>query len=314
MAGRIVHVEIPVDDTAAGRAFWGGLFGWEFETSPGCPGTTWRGPPRTRARRSANEPGARGCAPTSTSTTSTPRRLACGSSAARPASRAPCPRWAGTPICKDRQGNEFGLWQHDTSAPAPEGSAPPSSSRPWPTSRPPGTPITRRRSRSTSRAGTRPRPCTRRRPDYGVRAVRGGSRAPQRRRALRPAAPRRRARSRRRAPAVPHRHRHGLAGAARRAHDRPRLLRAAVAEATRLASAAERRRDVRPGQRLRRRRAARARRASTSSSPASGRSAGCPTSVAGPASSTGSCARADGSSCARAIRSCGRSTTSARTG
>ncbi|MEX2646190.1 MAG: VOC family protein [Gaiellaceae bacterium] len=32
---RIVHFEIPVDDTEKSRAFWGGLFGWQFESYPG---------------------------------------------------------------------------------------------------------------------------------------------------------------------------------------------------------------------------------------------------------------------------------------
>ena len=35
MPGRVVHVEIPADDTAAGARFWGSLFGWEFKEYPG---------------------------------------------------------------------------------------------------------------------------------------------------------------------------------------------------------------------------------------------------------------------------------------
>ena len=35
MAGEIVHIEIPADDTAKGREFWGSLFGWQFEAYPG---------------------------------------------------------------------------------------------------------------------------------------------------------------------------------------------------------------------------------------------------------------------------------------
>ena len=35
MAGQMVHIEIPADDTAAARTFWGSLFGWEFNASPG---------------------------------------------------------------------------------------------------------------------------------------------------------------------------------------------------------------------------------------------------------------------------------------
>src|SRR5690349_25042982 len=38
VAGQIVHIEIPADDTAKGREFWGGLFGWQFEAFPGGPG------------------------------------------------------------------------------------------------------------------------------------------------------------------------------------------------------------------------------------------------------------------------------------
>ena len=53
--------------------------------------------------------------------------------------------------------------------------------------------------------------------------------------------------------------------------------------------------------------------ASTSSTRASERSAGCPTSAAGPRSWRASCGRAAGSSCARAIRCCGRWPTRGRT-
>ena len=35
MAGEIVHLEIPADDTGASREFWGSLFGWQFENYPG---------------------------------------------------------------------------------------------------------------------------------------------------------------------------------------------------------------------------------------------------------------------------------------
>ena len=33
MAGRIVHFEMPAQDAGRGRAFWSGLFGWEFHDS-----------------------------------------------------------------------------------------------------------------------------------------------------------------------------------------------------------------------------------------------------------------------------------------
>ena len=35
MPGQPAHFEIPADDTAKGRQFWGALFEWQFEASPG---------------------------------------------------------------------------------------------------------------------------------------------------------------------------------------------------------------------------------------------------------------------------------------
>jgi len=34
MPGQPAHFEIPADDTAKGRQFWGSLFDWQFEASP----------------------------------------------------------------------------------------------------------------------------------------------------------------------------------------------------------------------------------------------------------------------------------------
>lgn len=35
MPGQPVNIEIPADDTAKARAFWGSLSGWQFEVSQG---------------------------------------------------------------------------------------------------------------------------------------------------------------------------------------------------------------------------------------------------------------------------------------
>jgi predicted enzyme related to lactoylglutathione lyase len=35
MPGQPAHFEIPADDTAKARQFWGSLFDWQFEASPG---------------------------------------------------------------------------------------------------------------------------------------------------------------------------------------------------------------------------------------------------------------------------------------
>jgi len=41
MAGQMVHYEIPAGDPAKAQAFWGSLFGWQFEEFPGAPGGYW---------------------------------------------------------------------------------------------------------------------------------------------------------------------------------------------------------------------------------------------------------------------------------
>jgi hypothetical protein len=37
MPGKLVHFELPAQDTKRARAFWSGLFGWSFR-DPGMPG------------------------------------------------------------------------------------------------------------------------------------------------------------------------------------------------------------------------------------------------------------------------------------
>ncbi len=122
MAGQIVHFEIPADDTANAREFWGSLFGWQFEAYPGPseyhmtrisdqagaaitglePG--WRGP---RAYFDVDDVNA-GVA----------RVRELGGEAGEP---LPVPGMGWFVTCRDTQGNDFGLWQTDPSAPTPEG-------------------------------------------------------------------------------------------------------------------------------------------------------------------------------------------------
>ena len=78
MAGEMVHIEIPADDTEQARAFWGGLFGWEFQAFEGGPGEYYmvRISDNSGGAITNMEGGKRGPARTSTSTTSTPARRA----------------------------------------------------------------------------------------------------------------------------------------------------------------------------------------------------------------------------------------------
>jgi predicted enzyme related to lactoylglutathione lyase len=123
MAGQMVHVEIPAGDTAKARDFWGGLFGWQFQEFPGP--TEY---PMTRlsdtsggaiyAPDPANKRGTRVYFDVDDINAGGARVEELGGEAG---DAMPVPGMGWFSICKDTEGNEFGLWQNDESAPAPTG-------------------------------------------------------------------------------------------------------------------------------------------------------------------------------------------------
>ena len=120
MAGAIVHIEIPADDTAAGREFWGSLFGWQFQSVPG-PGEyhMTRIAEGTGAAVTDMEPGKKGMRPyfdVDDIKAGAERVKELGGQAGE---AMPVPQMGWFVVCSDTQGNEFGLWQNDESAPAP---------------------------------------------------------------------------------------------------------------------------------------------------------------------------------------------------
>ena len=120
MPGQVVHVEIPADDTAKGREFWGSLFGWEFQSYPGpFEYHMTQISEQTGAAITDMEPGKR--APriyfdVDEINAGATRVKELGGEADEP---RPVPSMGWFVICKDTNGNEFGLWQNDPSAPAP---------------------------------------------------------------------------------------------------------------------------------------------------------------------------------------------------
>jgi uncharacterized protein len=113
MPGQIVHFEIPADDTAKSREFWGSLFGWQFESYPG--------PFEYHMTRISDqgglaitnmEPGKRGTRAYFDVDDIN------GGEADQP---GPVPGMGWFVRCRDPQGNEFGLWQNGPSDPAPAG-------------------------------------------------------------------------------------------------------------------------------------------------------------------------------------------------
>jgi uncharacterized protein len=118
--GEIVHIEIPADDTTKSQEFWGSLFGWQFQANPGPfeYHTTQIGGQQGAAITNM-EPGKRGTRPyfaVDDINTGAARVNELGGQANEP---APVPGMGWFSSCKDPHGNEFGLWQTDTSAPPP---------------------------------------------------------------------------------------------------------------------------------------------------------------------------------------------------
>ena len=117
-----MHLEIRSDDTGKGREFWGSLFGWKFEAFPGpfeyhmARITDQAGVAITNM-----EPGKRGTRvyfDVDDINAGAARVKELGGEAGDP---APVPNMGWFSVCSDVEGNEFGLWQNDPSAPTPAG-------------------------------------------------------------------------------------------------------------------------------------------------------------------------------------------------
>ena len=120
MAGQMVHVEIPAGDTAKAREFWSGLFGWQFQSWDG-------GPSEYHMTRFSDSQG--GAIMEADGAKRGPRvyfdvddinaangRVGeLGGTSGEP---LPVPTMGWFAVCKDSEGNEFGLWQTDPNAPA----------------------------------------------------------------------------------------------------------------------------------------------------------------------------------------------------
>jgi uncharacterized protein len=121
MAGKIVHIEIPAADTEKARAFYGGLFGWEFAAFP--PGSEYhmaRIDDTSGAAVSgmdADRHGTRAYFDVDDIRAARAQVEALGGQADEP---MPVPTMGWFVTCRDPHGNDFGLWQSDPAAPTPE--------------------------------------------------------------------------------------------------------------------------------------------------------------------------------------------------
>jgi len=120
MAGQIVHVEIPAGDTAAAREFWSSLFGWEFQEYPGP--TEYHMTQLSESTGGAifgaegDKRGPRIYFDVDDINAGAARVQELGGEAGEV---MPVPGMGWFAPFTDTEGNEFGLWQADPSAPAP---------------------------------------------------------------------------------------------------------------------------------------------------------------------------------------------------
>ena len=121
MPGQMVDLEIPAGDTAKAREFWTSLFGWQWQA--------FEGPTEYHMTRFSETTGGAIYAPDPPEKRGTrvffdvedinegnARVNELGGEAGE---ALPVPAMGWFSLCKDTEGNEFGLWQTDPEAPAP---------------------------------------------------------------------------------------------------------------------------------------------------------------------------------------------------
>jgi predicted enzyme related to lactoylglutathione lyase len=118
MAGNPVHVEIPAGNTAGAREFWGSLFGWQFQEYPGSP-TEYHMTQLSETTGGAiygAEGDARGLRVYFDVDDINDGRSRVNELGGEAGDASPVPSMGWFAVCKDTEGNEFGLWQTDPSA------------------------------------------------------------------------------------------------------------------------------------------------------------------------------------------------------
>ncbi len=119
MAGEVVHIEFPSQDADRAKAFWGGLFGWQFQdmSSPEIAYYMAQTSPSSGAAvmpsESRGHPNYYFATDDIDASSAKVREL--GGEAGE---RTPVPGHGWFAACKDSEGNEFHLWQGDESVAA----------------------------------------------------------------------------------------------------------------------------------------------------------------------------------------------------
>ena len=118
MTGEMVHIEMSADDTGAAMAFWGGLLGVQFQAFPeGSEYHMARINDSSGIAVSGMEPGRRGARTYFDVADINASVAQVGTLGGESSNPIPVKGMGWFATCSDPSGNEFGLWQSDTSAP-----------------------------------------------------------------------------------------------------------------------------------------------------------------------------------------------------
>ena len=120
MAGRLVHFELPVKDSAQAKEFYGSLFGWQFQSYGDADYHMTQLDEQSGGAISGGEdPGApRIYFDVDDIDAATAKVRELGGEAEE---KQPVPGMGWFAACKDTGGTRFSVWQTDESAPMPEG-------------------------------------------------------------------------------------------------------------------------------------------------------------------------------------------------
>ena len=119
MASKLVHFELPADDSARATAFWGSMFGWEFESygESDYHMTQSTEPGGAVSGRQEGQTGVTVYFDTDDVNAGAAKVESLGGSVIMP--KSPVPHMGYFAICADTEGSVFGLWESDESAEAP---------------------------------------------------------------------------------------------------------------------------------------------------------------------------------------------------
>jgi uncharacterized protein len=122
MAGKVVHVELPAQDTGRAKEFWGSLFGFQFQQYEGPVEYHMfqqEGQGGAIYPQQADEIGPIVYFDVEDMDAALTRVRELGGTVREGKNPVPSMGWYAH--CSDTEGNRFSLWQNDESAPAPAG-------------------------------------------------------------------------------------------------------------------------------------------------------------------------------------------------